>query len=317
LAKRAMSFPEFPVFRKLVPEDRNLYLTLYESVEPYSDFSFNNLLVWLDINNDLEISRLEDCLILRFSNPFEDNRIAYTLIGKNGCLRVIQEVFTYLSTIGEQPRMVMVPECVISDVLTNSNNLPQELVIRANANHRDYIFDIDTVLKLQGKRFSELRHSLNVFNRDYSDKIIVQNLQLQELATKELLLSALERWRADLQFNMNDLRHEEIKALSRYLMYSKWCPAKCLGFFINDHIIGFSIFHLPPQKGWAIGNHIKCDPNIRNAFDFIYYMTMYTLHNEGIQTINGEQDLGIAGLRNHKQQLGPSGFLYRYDISQF
>jgi len=312
-----MNFPEFPVFRKLVPEDRDIYLTLYKSVEPYSDFSFNNLLVWLDINNDLEISQLRDCFIFRFTNPFDDNQVTYSLLGKNDCLQVTQDIFAHLRSIGEQPRLSMVPECVVSDILVNSDMLPQELVIRASADHRDYIFDIDAVLALKGKKYADLRHALNAFNRDYAHKVSVRELDIRRPDTKKILLAGLKAWGQDRRFSKHDPRREETKALSRYLMYSKWCPAKCLGFFIDGEIIGFSIFHLPPQTGWAIGNHIKCDPGIRHAFDFICYMTMYTLHQQGIHTINGEQDLGIPGLKSHKQQLGPSGYLYRYDISQF
>lgn len=311
-----MSFPNFPILRKLVPEDRDAYLELYGRIEPYSDFSFNNVLVWLDINDDLEIAQLRDCFVLRFSNPFEDGKTSYTLLGNSGCLDATEEVFDHLQLLGEEPRLVMVPECAVSDMLTTGDTLPRNLVVSASSAHRDYLFDINEVLELKGKKYAELRHSLNVFNRQYGDQISVQVLNIRESATQRLLSKALESWLAEARFTKNDPRAEEHKALKRYMKYSQWCPAKCLGFFLDDKLFGFSISHLPPQKGWAIGNHIKCNPDIKYAFDFICYTTMYVLHQEGIDMINGEQDLGVQGLRTHKQQLGPAGFLYRYDISR-
>lgn len=309
-----MSFPEFPIFRKLVTEDRAAYLRYYKRAEPYSDFSFNNLLVWLDINNDLEIARHHECLVLRFSNPFEEGKQAYTIIGNQGCRQAVTEIFEHLRLTGQEPRMVMVPECVISDILSGPM-LPQNLVIRANVDHRDYVYDIKNTLELKGKVFAELRHSLNVFDREYGDRASIKTLSLNELSTKHVLMDALKKWHEASSFTKNDPRFEEAEALKRYFSFIDACPAKCLAFFLDEKLFGFSIFHLPPQKGWAIGNHIKCDPSVRYAFDFMVYATMSVLHKEGIEYVNGEQDLGIGGLRTHKRQLGPVDYLYRYDIS--
>lgn len=309
-----MSFPIFPVFRKLTPEDRSEYLEYYRAGAPYCDFSFNNVIVWLNQNDDLEVARYKGCLILRFSNPFEEDSMAYTLLGKHNCMEAAEQIFDLQKSHHQTPRLVMVPEEAIDDMRT-SPRPSQSITLSSSIDHRDYIFDIPTVLGLAGKRYADLRHSLNSFNRTYGDQVSVRHFKVGDPHLKRLLEHALARWSGQERFTKNDPRLEEAKALQRYQRYNKYCPAECLGFFIGDQMFGVSIFHLPPQPGWAIGNHIKCDPTVRYAFDFICYTTMCFLNQKGIGKINGEQDLGILGLRAHKQQLGPTGFLCRYDVT--
>src|SRR4051794_28099087 len=118
-----MSFPDFPVFRKLVPEDRNLYLTFYKRVESYSDFSFNNLIIWLDLRGDLEVSQYKSCVVLRFSNPFEHHRhdVAYTILGNQDCLEAVEAIFAHQRRNGQEARLIMVPECAVSNMLQTYN----------------------------------------------------------------------------------------------------------------------------------------------------------------------------------------------------
>lgn len=312
-----MKFPEFPVFRKLVPEDRDLYLTLYKRVEPYSDFSFNNLLIWLDLRNDLEVSQFKTCAILRFSNPFVHDRheVAYTFIGNQDCLQAVEAIFAHQRNDGAEPQLVMVPECVISNMLQRPD-LPQSLVIKASTDHCDYIFDVNAVVALQGGDYEQLRRNLRIFARKNPGTIQTKTLDLHKPETHRYLLDALKVWQQDEGFIKNDPTFDEEEALKHYFRFNQWCPAECQGFFLNGRFFGFSIIHSPPQKEWIIFNHLKCSRGVSHGYDFIYYHTMLQLQQQGIKWVNFEQDLGIAGLRVHKRQLGRSTFLYRYDISQ-
>jgi hypothetical protein len=309
-----MSFPTFPVFRKLVPEDRDIYLDFYRRVEPYSDFSFNNLIIWLDLREDLEVSQFKQCIILRFTNPFEPGK-AYSLIGNRDCQVAIESIFDFQESLGLEARLVMAPECVIDDML-KANALPEHLVIRASIDHRDYLFGTDQVVSLEGSKFMNLRRNLRVFHTEQPEGISVGSLDLSSPVAQEHLLTKLKEWQTQATFMKNDPLFDETKALQRHIQFNKWCPAECLGFFDHGELFGFSIFHRPPQQDWAIFNHLKCRRDVRYGFDFVFYTTVSYLHEQGVRVVNGEQDLGIIGLRTHKQQLGPNGYLYRYDITR-
>lgn len=312
-----MNFPTFPQFRKLVAGDRNEYLSFYERVEPYSDFSFNNLIIWLDLREDLCVSRYKDCIILRFTNPFEHTKqeLAYTVLGNQGCLEAVQTLFAFQRSIGQAARLIMVPECVVSDML-HTHDLPQSLVIRASSDHCDYVFDVAEVLAAKGGKYEQLRRNLRLFLRDNPGRIQVKTFDLAQPETHTYLWAALKQWQQDKGFVKNDPTFDEEKALKRYFTFSSSCPAMCQGFFVDDTLFGFSVLHRPPQKGWVIFNHLKCSREASHGYDFIYYATMYQLRNQGIHHVNFEQDLGIEGLRLHKRLLGRSEYLYRYDISE-
>jgi len=313
-----MNFPIFPHFRKLVPEDRNEYLSSYRLVEPYSDFSFNNLIIWLDLNEDLEISHYQDCIVLRFTNPFEHSRRerAYTVLGSAHCLEAINAIFELQQSQNEAPRLIMVPECTVSNML-QTHDLPQNLVIRANQAHCDYIFDVDEVVAAQGGAYEELRRSLRLFIRKNKGKITAQTFDLSRPETHTRLTTALKEWQKDEGFVANDPTFDEEKALMRYFAFNEACPAVCQGFFLNERLFGFTIIHYPPQKNWVIFNHLKCSRDVPHGYDFMYYATLFQLKKQHITSVNFEQDLGITGLSLHKRHLGRSKYLYRYDISRF
>ena len=311
-----MSFPKFPNFRKLVPQDRAAYNAFYVRVEPYSDFSFNNLIIWLDLHDDLEISQYQKCLVLRFTNPFEKTTTkAYTLIGFTNCLKAIEAIFSYQEARNETATLTMVPECVISNVL-HTHDLTQRLVVRASSDHRDYIFDSADVVALEGGAMLNLRRNIHVFEREHPSGISMELFDLGNAHHQAQLTRALEMWGQDNDFFKNDPDLDEAKALRRYMKFNEWCPAECRCFFIDGTLFGFSIVQKPPQKGWAIFNHLRATRAVPHAYDFIYYETVKELYAQSITMINFEQDLGIPGLRIHKKQLGRSTFLYRYEASR-
>lgn len=313
-----MNFPIFPHFRKLVPEDRDEYLNLYGLVEPYSDFSFNNLIIWLDLNDDLEVSQYQGCILLRFTNPFEHTKKerAYTVLGNKNCLEVVQSIFEHQQSEKEVPKLIMVPECVVSDML-QTHDLPQNLVIRASRNHCDYIFNVNEVVAAQGGAYEELRRSLRLFAKKNAGEVAVQTFDLGQPETHARLLAALKDWQKDEGFVANDPTFDEEKALKRYFTFNKACPAVCQGFFLDGKLFGFTIIHYPPQKDWVIFNHLKCSRDVPHGYDFMYYATMCQLKTQQITSVNFEQDLGITGLSLHKRHLGRSDYLYRYDVSRF
>jgi hypothetical protein len=311
--KRAMSFPKFPEFRKLLPDDRDTYLAFYREVDPYSDFSFNNLIIWLDLRDDLEVSSYGRCVILRFSNPFEKGTTAYSVLGKQNCLPAVEAIFDFQQSQGQEAKLVMVPECVVSDMLSRPD-LPQNLVITASSDHRDYLYDTAEVTALHGKRFHRPRRNISAFHRNHPDGVQVGELDLSTPFAQNHLFTVLNEWKT--QIMKNDPLFDDVKALQRHVQFQKSCPAECLGFFLDGKLIGYSIYHFPPQPGWAIMNHLKSNRDVEYSFDYIFHTTLQRLHDRGIKTVNAEQDLGLPGLRMHKLQLGPVGYLYRYDISR-
>lgn len=302
------SFPQFPEFRKVTFKDRAAYEAFYKEFDPYSDFSFNDLMIWLNYNDDLAISSDEGNLVFRFSNPFEGNAVAYTLLGRGGCESTIRKIFALQREQGLEPGLSMVPEVVIDNIALKSL---KNFDFYEDRDNRDYIFRVPDVYRANGQKFADFRHKINYFLKKYSDELVFREMDLRDPAERNIVRAALATW------STNDLGKRqtlENAALDTYLQHAEELSPSCIGLFIKGKLASFSIFHLPPQKGYAIGNHMKYNPEYRYIFDFTYFCTINWMHAHGIEYVNGEQDLGIPGLRIHKQEMQPCRFLRRYVI---
>ena len=105
-------------------------------------------------------------------------------------------------------------------------------------------------------------------------------------------------------------------ALDIYLKDADVLQPKAFGVFVNNRLASFVIYHLAPQGGYGMLNHIKCDYTYREISDFTMHAFIVHLHELGIRYENFEQDLGLMGLRKYKQSLRPDHLLKRYTITR-
>ena len=302
-------FPDFRI-KKFTVDLRSEYLNYYKNFEPYSDYSFSNLMVWLDLNNDLEIANDAENIIFKFSNPFQGNSLNLTLLGRNNPIASINKILEYEKKLGIKQEIVMVPESVISGQSIDNNKLK----ITEDLDNRDYIFSIEETYYSKGEKYDDYRHKINNFLSNHHTDLNYKDLDIRDFSSKKLIINSMHLWGSPDRITNNDKSNIEGLAIDRYLKISdKACH--CIGIFIGGKLESFSLFQLPPQKDFAIGNHIKCNYAYKYIFDFTYCCTINKLFSQNIKYINGEQDLGIPGLRIHKREMNPVGYLKRYTIT--
>ena len=96
--RRAATLPIFPIFERLSPDVWASYRERYEKLSaPYCDFSLNNLLIWLDQRDDVALSVAGECVVLRFSSVFDNNRRRYSLFGTGNVDCVVREVLSFIA----------------------------------------------------------------------------------------------------------------------------------------------------------------------------------------------------------------------------
>ncbi len=306
-----MQFPAFPDFRHVSQNDRHLYEPFYKRCDPYSDFSFNNLLTWLDFNNDLCISQHGHNIILRFSNVFDNNRESYTILGVQDCFSTARVVLDFMDINAVPSPLTILPDPIAAPNFIDT--IPSDLAVEVDLASADYIYDVRQLMAMQGGAYARLRNELNVVGRTYTNHIDIRQLDLCSASTKQLIQTSLQRWSAHQDFDRNDPDQTEFKVIDRYFSLTN-ARAECLGVFIDDRLVSFSIYHFPPQQAWVIFNHLKADRNYKFIYDYTFYAVMRRLANRGIQHLNFEQDLGIEGLRFHKNKMRPANHLHRYII---
>lgn len=130
------------------------------------------------------------------------------------------------------------------------------------------------------------------------------------------LLAAYDTWSADPIITQHDPRRLERSIVARRIEQSTTIPARVLRLSIRGHLAGFAIYSLPPQSGWAILHHRKYSPTFRadSVSYAVFLRVIEELDTRRIHYLNTEDDLGIAGLRQHKLSLRPQRMLHRYSI---
>ena len=298
----------FPSFRKFTTKDIKPYQKLYKaSYAPYADISPANLLVWFDINQTLEVSRLDNATILRYKNPFdnyeknyiilepdisEDHvRRIYKLPGKKGIVR-----------IKEQPAN-----------LTKSLKTNPAMLLTGNIDSYEYILDNDLLANLKGGRISRLREDVSFFERN-NDAISVQHMQTITKKDKLRLNNIIDGWSLTVHPNSKDKRPNlERSALKTAIELLDSLKRQVMILYVGEQPVGITIFTIYGDT--AIIGHIKVDYTFKSAFSYSTHRLARLLLEFGVDYMNFEQDLGIDGLRHHKTLLRPIKMLKKVDVS--
>jgi hypothetical protein len=299
-------------FKKYTIDQYNHYSGIYADLLPASDFSPNNIVVWLDIENDLQLAYDQGNVVLGYSCPFIGDGMVYTVVGTDNPTVTADKVFDYQRAHGSVQQLTMVPEDTANLLAKSSTST---YIIEEDTENFDYIFDVKDKADLYKPSSSKFRRTIHHFIKQYGDAVIIRELDVSEPEDLAEITNTLKLWRSENVISNNDKMHVERTAIERYLNYRDILKPKCLAVYIEDELVGFAIYHYPPQAKYAIINHIKCNYKYQNIFDFIFFCIMNHLKMDGIEYANGEQDLGIIGIRNYKHKLGPISYIRRYTIT--
>lgn len=305
----------FPKFSKIEPEDYFKYQDFLYKFPQHCDFSLNNMLIWLAGNSHVDHSWINSNLVLRINNTIYGNQLKgswVTILGDTEADKSINEIFRTLSI----DKLIMVP-----DYFVNSIKKSESFMIEEDKDNRDYILDISSLLKRDGKKYQDFRYQINFFLNNYSEETVIRDMDLQDTSDSNVIIEALRAWPKVNSFglNGNDPSRVDEKAIKRLVELQPILPIKhkCIGLYVNNRLQGFSIYHIPYSKdNIALGNHIKYNDDFKRTFDFLVFATASRLKSEGIRLLNAEQDMGIGGLRKHKLHWQPKMFYKKYIISR-
>ncbi len=294
----------FPLFEKLSINHKQLIEKITRKFPPYSDFNFLSLWSW-NINSATEISFINDNLIIKLSD-YITNETIYSFLG-NGGYPVACALFEFLKNRGENEIIKLVPEEVVKD-----NDIQNQFLVTEDRDNFDYILSTEQISLMVGKKLHQKRKKLNKFTENYNPKVIIKNIKEKNIELE--LLNFFNIWGKE-QYKSTEKIENELNALLRLLNNPEFfgeIPIICV--YENGNLIGFSIFELLDNH-YAVGSFQKANIKYEGIYEFInQQLAFYALKN-GYKYINIEQDLGIPGLRNAKQNYNPT-FLKKYTISK-
>jgi hypothetical protein len=185
------NLPEFPFFRDLSLEDKPLLdLAFTRFPPPISEFTFTNLFIWRK-SYQIKISRFQNFLCL-FSEK-GGNSFFFPPIGEGNIIECYRTLLHFLLERGISPKITRVPEEVLSRMDWKAEGIMAEL----DRNQSDYIYLVNDLIQLQGRRYHRKRNHIKKFKEKY-------NYQYVPL-TPERISECLE-----LETAWCDLRHCEV-----------------------------------------------------------------------------------------------------------
>jgi hypothetical protein len=135
---------------------------------------------------------------------------------------------------------------------------------------------------------------------------------LRQAANRQLIIDKAAQWdRPGSINNIADLDRDALRIAATN------APAFGIGnlcVYIDDRLVGYQLYQRTTDDAYIIGTFIKHDPTITHLTEYMFHAFASWLHEQGIQYINFEQDLGLAHLRAQKLALRPADFFRKYTI---
>ncbi len=297
-------------FTKLDFTNSGEYLKAFQFYEPYADYYFNNLFTWLGQKSSVEWAQFNEGIILKFINPFDDSKkYTYSYLAKQSSSKIFEE----LTVKHGVTKFSMLPAISFENI---EKKLLKGYTITVDSDNSDYIYNTESIIKMIGPKSKGFLRQVNYYLKNHSVDSIVQTLDLRNNENQVRLINSIHIWQKI--YTHNDTEKNESKAIERYIKYSDELRPKCVAVVINDKIEAFSIYSEPPQKDYIILSHAKTSYEYKGLFDFLVFSTLSRACAETptIKLLNFEQDLGIAGLKQHKMSMKPIKKLYKYEITK-
>lgn len=179
-----------------------------------------------------------------------------------------------------------------------------------NRDSFDYIYDIDRLTDLAGKKLQQKRNHVNRFLREHpewhTEPITQENLPVCR--------NFVENWYAQhlLENPHADFKMEQV-ALDRVFRHFDTLGMEGLLLYVENQVAAMTLGNNLSPDTWDV-NFEKADPNVEGAYPMVnreYARYIKGTHPE-IRFLNREDDMGLPGLRKAKESYYPDILLEKY-----
>jgi len=304
-----MIIPQFPDFLALTLEQINDVGKYLKKIQPeISELSLGFLYGYNESFN-FKLSLLFGNLIV--FGTIEDIPSFILPPLKDKFVAMLECCISYLKEKYNGGRINAVPSLII-DVISStgiSPDIKEKIEIVENRDDADYVYKVEDLAKLRGKKYQAKRNYVKRFKGKYEYKF----LELRENLIEECL-RLQEKW-----FNMKISNAEDISSMSLenksvtnlLLNFSK------LGLFgnvllIKDKVEGFIIAE-ELNNDTVVVHAEKANPEYIGIYPAINQLFCASILNK-YKFVNWEQDVGLPGLRKSKLSYHPRYLVRKYDV---
>lgn len=284
-------------FQKLHPADRQLYLSQLEEASCRGcEYSFVNKYLWGDQRMTLMGQSL-----LSFS--LFDRHAVYPF--PTHADREVVEVL--LADAAQRGITCCLTAMNAEDCRTLEALFPGQFCIHRDRDADDYVYAIEDLASLKGRKYQKKRNHVNKFKQLYPD---YQLLSLQAPAARSSAQEMLREWYAA---RPEGDYHMEQRAMARAFVH--WEELE---------LEGLAVLHEGQPVAFAIGSRLNADTydihfekasedadGAYAAINQLFAQYLQQQHPE-IRYLNREDDLGLEGLRKAKLSYEPHHLVKKY-----
>jgi hypothetical protein len=268
------------------------------------------LLTWQDIDHTLEISRLDDCIVLRYNNPYHNGQRNYLLIEPSVSEEHVRKVYE----LEGYPNYTIIkeePSTLLTQLKENDR-----LTLTKDRDTFEYLYDVSQQAALDTPRDRHKRYQTLYFERTYSG-ITIRYIEHPKAKDEKLMYDLSHKWRITVHTPDTpeaSEHHPERPSLNFSIQSLEVVKERsALMVFVEGEPVGFVIFSI--HGNTAVASHMKVNYEFKYIFDYTFYRLVKELKERSVTYINLEEDLGIAGLRHHKKLLHPLMMLEKVNIT--
>lgn len=293
--------------KEVMPEDKTLLQSYLRQIPSYlTEHSFTTLLAWQKSFQFL-FGQWEDFLLIRnthrgvtsFFPPFPRAGRA----SKESYRAALEEILAYCREEG-------LP-CVLSEVGERELPLieaamPGAFAVRKDRNNANYIYRVEDLIRLEGKKYHSKRNHLNSFKRNYP-------FYEYRALTPDLIPAcreSMERWEWDNPATDRETVKEEAEAMEVLFGRMEELGLKGACILLGDKVEAFTIGEAMSEEMVSIIIE-KANTSCKGSYAAINQMFLAAEWRE-YPYVNRAEDMGLANLRRAKMDYQPCWLAMKY-----
>lgn len=296
--------PTFPKFVRLNLNHIDDIKNHTSKFLPYSDYNFVSLWCY-DTKNEIDISILNDNLVVKFTD-YLDNKRYFSFFGEKKFQDTSITLLNYCVQLKIDQKLIVIPEIFIK-----KNYEFSKINIIEDRHNFDYIYSLETLSALAGKKFDTKRYLFKKFNKIYPHHSL-KMIDIKKELNHDKILELFYSWEKLKNKNRKDTQNE-LSALIKLFDNAKQFNLFVLGIFIEEKLEAFSIVETV-HHDYAIIHFAKSNHNFHGINEALYKYSSDFLISKKCKYLNMEQDMGLENLRYAKNLWQPIFFLKKYTV---
>lgn len=289
-------------FRKIEINDKTLYNEKLHAKNTRScQYGFSNLFMW----GVQEIAFLHDHIVLY--SRFDCHCFYPFPIGCGDKKAVLDAIFTDAKERGVCPCLTGVHE---EDRKTLETLYPNQFYFHADRSNYDYVYDINDLADLKGRKLHRKRNHLKHFKKNHPD-YVVSPITPENIERVRAFVA--DWYKLKLEENPNGDYHHEQAALEKAFTYYDSLSMEGLLLEENGKVLGFTMAS-PLSSDTFDVHYEKARGDIDGAYTTINSEFANYIRGKypNIKYLDREEDMGIPGLRKAKMSYFPHHLVKKY-----